>query len=187
MDENELQNRMDRIIEWVKTCDTKASIMLTVLSLSVGIFFTSDFVLSSLLKVITNTFVVSNKGCFSFSALFALLSAMFSVFALVMALKCYVMVLMAKTDENQTKDSNLMLHSYIHFNHISKLTYEEFIRGLELSDVKKDVTSQIYINAKRCAEKFSDYNVGVKWTAVSFLSAIFMIFCLLIYVSYNTL
>ena len=69
MDENELQNRMDRIIEWVKTCDTKASIMLTVLSLSVGIFFTSDFVLSSLLKVITNTFVVSNKGCFSFSSL----------------------------------------------------------------------------------------------------------------------
>lgn len=56
-----------------------------------------------------------------------------------------------------------------------------------MSDVKKDVTSQIYINAKRCAEKFSDYNVGVKWTAVSFLSAIFMIFCLLIYVSYNTL
>lgn len=66
MDENELQNRMDRIIEWVKTCDTKASIMLTVLSLSVGIFFTSDFVLSSLLKVITNTFVVSNKGVLVF-------------------------------------------------------------------------------------------------------------------------
>lgn len=66
MDENELQNRRDRIIEWVKTCDTKASIMLTVLSLSVGIFFTSDFVLSSLLKVITNTFVVSNKGVLVF-------------------------------------------------------------------------------------------------------------------------
>lgn len=187
MDENELQNRMDRIIEWVKTCDTKASIMLTVLSLSVGIFFTSEFVLNGLQKVIANTFVVSDKGCLSFSAFFALLSAMLSVLALVMALKCYIMVLMAKTDENQTKDSNLMLHSYIHFNHISKLTYEEFVRGLESVDVKKDLTSQIYINAKRCAEKFSDYNVGVKWTVVSFLSAIFMIFCLLIYVSFNTL
>ena len=37
MDENELQNRMDRIIEWVKTCDTKASIMLTVLSFNTAL------------------------------------------------------------------------------------------------------------------------------------------------------
>lgn len=66
MDENELQNRMDRIIEWVKTCDTKASIMLTVLSLSVGIFFTSDFVLSSLLKVILTLLSFLIKGVLVF-------------------------------------------------------------------------------------------------------------------------
>lgn len=48
MENEELKSRMDRIIEWVKTCDTKASIMLSVLSLSVGIIFTSDFVLGSL-------------------------------------------------------------------------------------------------------------------------------------------
>ena len=36
MENEELKSRMDRIIEWVKTCDTKASIMLSVLSLSVG-------------------------------------------------------------------------------------------------------------------------------------------------------
>lgn len=187
MDENELQSRMDRIIEWVKTCDTKASIMLSVLSLSVGIFFTSDFVLSGLQKVITNTFTVSDKGSFSFSAFFALLGALFLVLGSMIALRYYIMVLIAKTKENQTADQNLMLHSYIHFNHISMLTYEEFVRGLEYVDVKKDLTSQIYINAKRCSEKFSAYNAGVKWTVVSFFSAIFMILCLLIYVSFNTL
>lgn len=31
MENEELKSRMDRIIEWVKTCDTKASIMLSVL------------------------------------------------------------------------------------------------------------------------------------------------------------
>lgn len=80
MENEELKSRMDRIIEWVKTCDTKASIMLSILSLSVGIIFTSDFVLGSLKNVIVNTFVVTVKGSFSWSALFAVLSAILAVF-----------------------------------------------------------------------------------------------------------
>lgn len=187
MENEELKSRMDRIIEWVKTCDTKASIMLSVLSLSVGIIFTSDFVLGSLKNVIVNTFVVTDKGSFSWSALFALLCAILAVFSLLCALGCYILVLRAKTNENQTEDQHLMLHSFTHFNHISELTYEEFVRGMVDVDVTKDLTSQIYINAKRCSEKYSDYNSGVTWTVVSFLSTIVMILSLLIYVSFNTL
>ena len=187
MENEELKSRMDRIIEWVKIGDTKASIMLSVLSLSVGIIFTSDFVLGSLKNVIVNTFVVTEKENFSWSALFAVLSAILAVFSLLCALGCYILVLRAKTNENQTKDQHLMLHSFIHFNHISELTYEEFVRGMVDVDVTKDLTSQIYINAKRCSEKYSDYNSGVTWTVVSFLSTIVMILSLLIYVSFNTL
>lgn len=150
MENEELISRMDRIIEWVKTCDTKASIMLSVLSLSVGIIFTSDFVLGSLKNVIVNTIVITDKGSFSWSAFFAVLSAILVVLSLLCALKCYISVLRAKTNEDQTEDQHLMLDSFIHFNHISKLTYEEFVRGIEDADVTKDLTSQIYINAKRC-------------------------------------
>ena len=84
MENEELKSRMDRIIEWVKTCDTKASIMLSVLSLSVGIIFTSDFVLGSLKNVIVNTFVITEKGNFSWSALFAVLSGYLGCFFLIM-------------------------------------------------------------------------------------------------------
>lgn len=183
MEKRELESRMDRIIEWVKTCDTKASIMLSVLSISVGILFTSDFVTSALQKIIYNTFVVSDKGSFSWSAFIALSCAIFAVIALLLALCFYVKVLKAKVRENQTGENHLMTHSYIHFHHVSKLTYDEFVYGLEHSDIEKDLMSQIYINAKRCAEKFADYNVGVRWTVISFTSAIGMILFMLIYVS----
>lgn len=184
MNEEKLQSRMDRIIEWVKTCDTKASIMLSILSLTVGIFFTSDFVLDGLLLVIRNTFVVSEKGSFSLSALCALLSAVFTMVSLMVALWAYVLVLKAKTDESQTGDTSLLTESFIHFNHISKLTYENFVAGLDGVDVEKDLSSQIYINAKRCAEKYSDFNRGVRWTWFTFASSFVMVLSLLIYCSY---
>ncbi len=47
-----LESKMDRIIEWVKTCDTKASIMLTLLCLILSIIFTSDFVVNGLSKIL---------------------------------------------------------------------------------------------------------------------------------------
>lgn len=210
MDNRDLESRMDRIIEWVKACDTKASIMLTLVSLMLSFVFTSDFVLEGLKEIFSSIskYNPDNRSLLniSFSGLLTILSLLASVYFLMGSIYRFIMVVYSKPKESleepkkmslvfrlfnglfryqwrNLNDSNTKKNSLINLNHIAFLNYVQFKKDINSSDYDEtdDYLSQIFINARRCSEKFYDYNSGIRWMlrAIPFLSL--FIFFLIIY------
>lgn len=205
--------RMDRIIEWVKTCDTKASIMLTLVCLMVSFVITSDFVLSGIHSIFKSVAdyhpdTWSLKDI-SVSGALCLLSLFLSLYLLMGSIYRFVMVVYSKPHESleethkqslifklfnfvfryQRKNLNDPLtkkDSFIHLNHIANISYSEFKEKMTNEDYYEkeeidDYLSQIYINAKRCKEKFEDYNSAILWMLRSVPFLVLFFFLLLIY------
>lgn len=210
MDKNDLESRMDRIIDWVKTCDTKASIMLTLVGLLVSFVFTSDFVMkgvTSIIRSFSDYHPDSKSICdISITGLLTLVALLFSIYFLLGSIYRLIMVLYSKPKEtlcNTNKpffilglfnivfcykwrdlnDVDTVKDSFIHFNHISNISYQEFFDGMNSETYKdnEDLISQIYINAKRCSEKFSDYNSAIIWMLRSMPCLIIFFLCLILY------
>ena len=210
MEKKDLESRMDRIIEWVKTCDTKASIMLTLVGLLVSFVFTSDFVMKGITSIIRSLldYHPDSKSILdlSITGLFTIVTLLLSVYFLLGSIYRLIMVLYSKPKEtlcNTNKlffifglfnlvfrykwkdlnDVDTVKDSFIHFNHISNLSYQEFLDGMNSETYKEneDLMSQIYINAKRCSEKFSDYNSAIIWMLRSLPCLIIFFLCLILY------
>lgn len=210
MDNGELESRMDRIIEWVKACDTKASIVLALVSLMLSFVFTSDFVLEGLKDIFSSVlnYDSDNKSILniSLSGLLTILFLLASVYFLMGSIYRFVMVVYSKPQES-LDDSKKMsivfrlfnclfrykwrnLHapntkkdSLIHLNHIASLSYEQFKKDINSNeyDETDDYLSQIYINSQRCSEKFDDYNSGIRWMLRALPCLIVFFVSLLIY------
>lgn len=158
-----LEQRMDRIIEWVKACDTKASIILSISAFILTVLLASDYLMNGMKSVI-ETLYKKNYTQPDIWGILASICFVVSVALLLVSILYCVFVVKAKPKENQTKDIQVKLDSLIHFNHISKLDYNNFIEKLEAETNEiytEDLRSQIYINAVRCSEKFKDYNTAV--------------------------
>lgn len=210
MDKNDLESRMDRIIDWVKTCDTKASIMLTLVGLLVSFVFTSDFVMKGVTSIIRSFFDYhpdSKSICdINLTGLLSLVALLFSVYFLLGSIYRLIMVLYSKPKEtlcntkrpsfvfrlfnilfcykwNDLNDVDTVKDSLIHFNHISDLNYQVFRKEINSAgyEEQEDLLSQIYINAKRCSEKFSDYNSAIIWMLRSLPCLIIFFLCLILY------
>ena len=184
-DKIEDQNRrMDRIIEWVKTCDTKTSIMMSVLLLVPTFTIGTDWVLSKL-EDITSIIVeaIKNDGigyCFSVINFIVLILLLVTIIFTIISFCCFISVLKAKTKEN-TYGDDVKTNSLIHFNNISSVsleTYKQLSHNEQESDYYEDLLSQTYINAKRCAEKFDYYNKGLRWLGAALISLILFILML---------
>ena len=171
MESLELEKIMNRIIEWVKVCDTKTSIMLSALSVLLTICSTSEIIVNKIHDLLLRLF---DKHYYLYSGInvIGILALLFLITSCFFAFRsgyCFIKVLYAKKDENQFND-NHFTNSLIHFHHISSLKYEEFLKDIkEYSNDNKtnDLLSQIHINAIRCNEKFDDYNAGIKYFAVT--------------------
>ena len=205
--------RMDRIIEWVKTCDTKASIMLTLVCLMVSFVITSDFVLRGIRSIFKSVAdyhpdTWSLKDI-SVSGTLCLLCLFLSLYLLMGSIYRFVMVVYSKPQESldgvhkqsliiklfnfvfrykwkNLNDSLAKKDSFIHLYHIAKLSYAEFKEKMTNGDYYEkeeidDYLSQIYINAKRCKEKFEDYNSAILWMLKSVPFLVLSFFLLLIY------
>lgn len=171
MEKQELEKRMNRIIEWVKVCDTKTSIMLSALSVMLTISFTSDAIVYHIsdlaLRMFDKHYYLYDGICFL--GLLSLFALLLSCFFALWSGYCFMKVLYAKKNEDQFGNEHYT-KSLIHFQHISSLTYEDFKDKMQIctdDNWDKDLLSQIHINAMRCNEKFNDYNTGIKWFAIS--------------------
>ena len=212
MNNNELETRMDRIIEWVKVCDTKASIMLALVGVMLTFAFSNDFVLSGIQSIFHSAFDYDFSNA-SFAdirlcGVLAILCLFIALYSLMGAIYRFIMVVYSIHQETLTdpkKDSLLFsifnwlfrydwpegindtvfTGSLIHFYHISKLSYDKFVEELESNDYKEhvDFLSQIYINAKRCSKKFEDYNAAIRWMLWSFPFMTFFFLFLLFFVA----
>lgn len=110
VDKEELKSRMDRIIEWVKTCDTKASIMLTLVCLVLSFIFTSDFILTGFSKVIQSLRLYmdakgdSNIKDISISALVSIICMAGFVYFSLGSVYRLILVLYSKIEETQIEN-----------------------------------------------------------------------------------
>lgn len=176
--------RMDRIIEWVKTCDTKTSIMMSVLLLVPTFTIGTDWVLSKL-EYITSIIdeAIHNDGigyCFSVINFIVLVLLLVTIIFTIISFCYFMSVLKAKTKEN-SYGNDAKTKSLIHFNHIANISFEKYKNlsdNEQESDYYEDLLSQTYINAKRCDEKYKYYNRGLLCLCFAMISLIFFILML---------
>ena len=174
------KEKMDRIIEWVKTCDTKTSIVMTIALLVPSFLIGTDWVLERSERIITplaETIFNMGKGyCFSWTNCIALILLVLTLVLLGKSLSKFIKVLVAKTKEN-TFGNDVKEDSLIHFHYISMIKdfqiYKQKVEEAKDEDYYEDLLSQTYINAKRCNEKFNDYNAGVRWLCGAMISLVF--------------
>lgn len=164
-----LEQRMDRIIEWVKACDMKASIILSISAFILTVLLASDYLMNGMKSVIETLYKEDYTQPDTLGILAAICFVVAVALLLFSILYC-VFVVKAKPKESQTKDTQLKLDTLIHFNRISKLDYKTFKEELDAETDEiyaEDLSSQIYINAVRCSEKFKDYNIAVNLLVIA--------------------
>ena len=182
IEKKELGNNIhNQVIGWTENCDTKASIMIAFLGIFVSIFFTSDYILNSLQKLVSSIFHYwqTNEGSFCFLSfvvfIFLGLTLLFLIWSVVLLLN----VLAGKT---KCKEDSI-----IFFQTIQNQLLDEFIEKVSLvNDEKiiKDRYTQIYNCSKRCAEKFNSYNKAVSKIKLGLLFLLLFTVCIIIYNSY---
>ena len=159
----ELKSRMDRIIDWVKTCDTKASIMLTLVCLVLSFIFTSDFVMVGFSKIIQSLRIyIDSSGTssiydISVSGVLAVVCMVLYLYFTLGSIYRLIMVLYSKINESLIEDglkkavyktanflfkykpsekttSGVYMDSLIHFNNIAnKDCFNVFVEAMRVS------------------------------------------------------
>ena len=158
-----LESRLDRIIEWVKTCDNKATTLLSITALVLTILLAGDYIMTGM-QTILSTVYDPNMTEPSICGILAVLSFITAVILLLLSLICCILVVRAKVSENQRNQPSIKTDSLIHFNNIASLSYSQFVEAINRETDEgylEDLKSQIYINASRCTEKFNTYNKAV--------------------------
>lgn len=157
----ELREQLDRHLDWIKSCDTKASIVLAV----VGIFltiFASESSINMLNLVFSGVFQHLN-----FSNLLYLLFFFFSLCVFIYGAYSLIRVLVPRLSKEAQLYEGTHTDSLYFFEAIGKNTFPEFkekmARRVEGDDMS-DILSQVYINAKICTVKYSYYNKGIKFS-----------------------
>lgn len=182
--ENKL-NTLDRINSWISNCDSKSSILLALLGVFISTTFTTDFVFNALQKILFQVFSYWKTGIGSFSILKTLiiLSFIITIYSFLKAIFHLLKSLTAKTKSNQTRDSDLLTSSLIHYGSIQEKSFKDYkssVLAETESNKLEDVLSQIYINSKRCQEKFDEYNKSLFLIKVGII--LFIVFiCLLLF------
>lgn len=158
-DKNNLIERLDRILDWIKSCDTKASIVIAGIGVTLTVL-TSSNSLNGLKKVITSLF--SNVNFSNFLFLLFLVAALGCIFFGVVNL---ILVLVPRLNKFGSKLSGTKSSSLYYFGKISEIDYNSFKQNIEreinTSDEIEDLLSQIYINANICTVKYSYYRRGI--------------------------
>lgn len=157
----DLLQQLDRHLDWIKSCDTKASIVLA----AIGIFltiFASDNSINMLNLVFSEALQNLN-----FSNILFLLFFMLSLCIFVYGTYSLIRVLVPRLSNEVQAYGGTYSDSLYFFEAISKNTFSEFkekiSKRIERDEIN-DIMSQIYINAKISTEKYRLYNKGIKFS-----------------------
>ncbi|WP_301390137.1 Pycsar system effector family protein [Enterococcus spodopteracolus] len=142
----ELYQRMDRINEWIKSCDNKTSILLATFGIFSSIFI-SDFFRNKCISIAR--YMLDKVEFGSILYLFT-----FSIFIVSLGVGLFYLVkeLSPKLSFKNINSGN----SLIFFGSIGDKTYDQFkqlIDEEEEENTYRDIIYQIYINSKICADK----------------------------------
>lgn len=164
---------LDRNIGFISNCDTKTSIVLTV----VGVLFTlilSDDGISE----ISNIFSACLNTITLFNILF-LFSFIGSVGTMMIGMYKLGSVLIAKTSDKSSGDNTFK--SLIFFSGIQKSgdreTYRDQFYSMSREELLNELLDEIYANADIATQKYTKYNSGLKYATIGFI--LFLILFLL--------
>lgn len=159
LDRDNLINRLDRHLDWIKSCDTKASIVIAGLGLFLTIF-TSEQSLKGLGSVLN----VAVKDL-NFANLLFLLMVTTSFLSILYGGYNLIRVLVPRLKKDTSLLSNIRNDSLYYFETIADRDFTSFRQSISEeseSDEVQDLLSQIYINAKICSIKYKYYGKGIQ-------------------------
>lgn len=176
----ELKDNLDRVNMWIGNCDQKASFILAIIGVVLGICFTSDslvFIKSEIVSPVISA--IDNSTSISLLTIFeALLLLMLFAF-LIMSVFRMIFALRAKTDLKKLSQPGMESKSMLHYQTIANMTYREFCEN-EVH-ILNDLRSQFYVNSCICTSKFENYKKGVKCLEWSIILSIVLIISLLVH------
>ena len=164
LNKEDLMQRLDRHLDWIKSCDTKASIVIA----GAGVFlsiFTAEHSISILNQILSKTLKNINFSNFIYLAAFLYCWGLFAYGAY-----CLIRVLipMMKSDLLLFKEGTRE-DSLYYFESADDKKYFEFRKKMleetEEEEVE-DLLSQVYINAKICSSKYKFYKKGIRHTFI---------------------
>ena len=176
----ELKDNLDRVNMWIGNCDQKASFILAIIGVVLGICFTSDslvFIKSEIVSLVISA--IDNSTSISLLTIFeALLLLMLFAF-LIMSVFRMIFALRAKTDLKKLSQPGMESNSMLHYQTIANMTYREFCE--KEVHILNDLRSQFYVNSCICTSKFENYKKGVKCLEWSIILSIVLIISLLVH------
>ncbi|YBV93718.1 DUF5706 domain-containing protein (plasmid) [Bacillus sp. PK9-021] len=171
LDKNNLIERLDRHLDWIKSCDTKASIVLAVIGIFLTIF-TSEISINMLKQILSNTLLHINFSNFLYLLLFVISWVVF-----IYGAYCLVRVLIPRLSKETVAYQGVHGDSLYFFETIAKSNFRDFKEKLfERSEEEEilDILSQIYINAKISTIKYTYYGRGIKYSFLGIASVLIL-------------
>lgn len=169
----EAKASLDRINGWINSCDSKAGTTLALTGVLLTIVFTNDG-LTAMYNVLQKSIPPVNFCTVLYLGLLGI-----SALVLGYGMVRLVLTLVAKIDSNVYTEPGMITESVLFFGNISnRASYQIFqsdVLDMKKEDYLKDLLSQIYINSKIANEKYVNYNKGIKWTIIGFITFIVMI------------
>lgn len=164
LNKNDLIQRLDRHLDWIKSCDTKASIVIA----GTGIFlsiFTAEHSINILNQILSQSIQNINFSNFLYLTLFFIFWGMF-----IYGAYCLVRVLVPMMKkEVLIYQQNTRSDSLYYFESIGDKKYLEFKEKMineTPEDEIEDLLTQIYVNAIICSTKYSFYRKGIRLTFI---------------------
>lgn len=157
---------MDRINEWIKSCDNKTSILLATFGIFSSIFI-SDFFRNKCISIAR--YMLDKVEFGSILYLFT-----FSIFIVSLGVGLFYLVkeLSPKLSFKNINSGN----SLIFFGSIGDKTYDQFKQLIdeEEENTYRDIIYQIYINSKICADKHMYAKKGIIFSSIGVIGIFFM-------------
>ena len=176
--EEQLKDNLDRVNMWIGNCDQKASFILAIIGVVLGICFTSDslvFIKSDIVSPVISA--IGNSTTISLLTIFEALLLLMLFVSLIMSVFRMIFALRANTDLQKLSQPGMESNSMLHYPTIANMTYRGFCEN-EVH-ILNDLRSQFYVNSCICASKFENYKKGVKCLEWSIILSIVLIISLL--------
>ena len=154
----EAKSILDRIINFVHGCDTKASIVLGIVGVSLGLLLSDTYTKFIYHYLLEN---YKDKKCIAFIIVTSLITIL-----LIFGVVKLISVLVAKC--KPSGNDSLVYFSDIAKNKSSAEYRTKFINASD-KDIFLDLMNDVYENAKICRQKYKNYNIGLISVCVSAL------------------
>ncbi|RIN84216.1 hypothetical protein BU004_10575 [Mammaliicoccus sciuri] len=167
----DLQNELDRHLDWIKSCDTKASIVLAIFGVFIVSFSSLQF-----LNIHNNIFssVVYN---INFSNMIYLLLMIISYATFLYGTYKIIRVLVPQLKKSTSSYKGVVKDSLYYFENISDNTYAEYKlkkSNRTIEEDNEDLLSQIYINAQIATKKYNLYRQGISLAFIGIIGILIL-------------